>query len=100
MTHYSKSHKSSSDRSAHAQLQQAIDYIHTHLDRDLSLVELASVVNVSPRSLFKHAMGISPHQYVIQQQSRTGKIDAEENRFGDRDIAWVGFQSKLFNATV
>ncbi|WP_225852743.1 hypothetical protein, partial [Haemophilus parainfluenzae] len=26
---------------SHPQLQQAIDYIHAHLDRDLSLVEIA-----------------------------------------------------------
>ncbi len=47
------------------QLQQAIDYIHTHLDRDLSLVEIAGIVNISPTylaSLFKRATGISPHQ--------------------------------------
>ena len=35
----------------HIQLQQAIDYIHTHLDRDLSLAELANVVNISPTYL-------------------------------------------------
>lgn len=35
----------------HTQLQQAIDYIHTHLGRDLSLAELASVINISPRTL-------------------------------------------------
>lgn len=49
------------------QLQQAIDYIHAHLERDLSLVELAKVINISPTyfaSLFKGAMGISPHQYI------------------------------------
>jgi AraC family transcriptional regulator len=52
----------------HSQLQPAIDYIHTHLDQNLSLTELASVVNISPTyfaSLFKQAIGTSPHQYVI-----------------------------------
>ncbi|WP_242063560.1 AraC family transcriptional regulator [Nostoc sp. FACHB-892] len=46
---------------ARTQLQQVIGYIHTHLDRDLSLAELASVVNISPTyftSLFKQVMGI------------------------------------------
>lgn len=55
----------------HIQAQQVIDYIHTHLNRDLFLAELASVVNISPTyfaSLFKRRMGISPHQYVIQQR--------------------------------
>ncbi|MEH2079121.1 MAG: AraC family transcriptional regulator [Nostoc sp.] len=47
-----------------AQLQQAINYIQTHLSRDLSLTELASVINISLTyfaSVFKQAMGISPH---------------------------------------
>ncbi|RUT06412.1 hypothetical protein DSM106972_026690 [Dulcicalothrix desertica PCC 7102] len=30
------------------QLQQTIDYIHTYLDRDLSLGEIAGVLNISP----------------------------------------------------
>ncbi|MBW4623095.1 MAG: AraC family transcriptional regulator [Cyanosarcina radialis HA8281-LM2] len=59
------------------QLRQAIDYIQTHLNRDLSLAELASVTNISPTyfaSLFKQAMGISPHQYVIQQRVEQAKL--------------------------
>lgn len=28
-------------------MQQVLDYIHTHLDRELSLAELAEVINVS-----------------------------------------------------
>ncbi|WP_186538768.1 hypothetical protein [Dulcicalothrix desertica] len=32
----------------HAQLQQALDYIHAHLDQDLSLVQIAEVINISP----------------------------------------------------
>jgi AraC family transcriptional regulator len=60
----------------HAQLQQAIDYIHAHLDRELSLVQIAGVINISPTyfaSLFKHATGISPHQYVIKQRVERAK---------------------------
>jgi AraC family transcriptional regulator len=52
-------------------LQQAIDYINAHLDRDLSLEKIAKVINISPTyfaSLFKRATGISPHQYVIQKR--------------------------------
>lgn len=39
----------SRDRSlTHTQLQQAITYIHTHLDQDLSLRQIAESVNISP----------------------------------------------------
>ncbi|WP_216595711.1 AraC family transcriptional regulator [Myxosarcina sp. GI1] len=68
-------------------MQQAIDYIQAYLNRGLSLAELASVINISPTyfaSLFKQAMGISPHQYAIQQRVERAKIDADENGFGDR----------------
>lgn len=50
-------------------LQQVIDYIHDYLDRDLSLNELAAIVQISPHyfsQLFKQSMGVSPHQYVIR----------------------------------
>jgi AraC family transcriptional regulator len=51
LRHYStvKPTITSKNRSlSHVQLQQAIDYIYTHLNRDLSLAELASVINISP----------------------------------------------------
>jgi AraC family transcriptional regulator len=58
------------------QLQEAINYIHTHLDRDLSLSQIAKIINISPTyfaSLFKRATGTSPHQYVIQQRVEQAK---------------------------
>ncbi|NJP20220.1 MAG: helix-turn-helix transcriptional regulator [Hydrococcus sp. CRU_1_1] len=50
-------------------LQRVIDYINAHLDRDLSLHELAAIVQISSHyfvQLFKQSTGITPHQYVIQ----------------------------------
>jgi AraC family transcriptional regulator len=80
------------------QLRQAIDYIHSHLDRDLSLIELASVINISPTyfaSLFKQAMGISPHQYVIGQRVEQAKLMLSKTDLAIADIALqVGFSSQ------
>lgn len=80
------------------QLQQAIDYIHTYLNRDLSLAELASVVNISPTYfaiLFKQEMGISPHQYVIQQRVERAKVMLMKTDLAIADIALkVGFSSQ------
>jgi AraC family transcriptional regulator len=80
------------------QLQQAIDYIQTHLNRDLSLAELASVIRISPTyfaSLFKQAMGISPHQYVIQQRVERAKVMLSKTDLAITDIALqVGFSSQ------
>jgi AraC family transcriptional regulator len=49
-------------------LSQIIDYIHAHLDQNPSLVELATLVNLSAYhfvKVFKASMGITPHQYLL-----------------------------------
>jgi AraC family transcriptional regulator len=82
----------------HTRLQEAIEYIHTHLDRDLSLVEIAGIINISPTyfaSLFKRAMGISPHQYVIQQRVERAKLMLSKTDLAISDIALqVGFSNQ------
>jgi AraC family transcriptional regulator len=86
------------NRLTHAQLQQAIDYIHAHLNRDLSLAELANVVNISPTyfaNLFKKVMGISPHQYVIKQRVERAAVMLKGTDLAIADIALqVGFSSQ------
>ncbi|MEH2072100.1 MAG: AraC family transcriptional regulator [Nostoc sp.] len=82
----------------HTQLQQVLDYIHTHLDRDLSLSEIAEIINISPTyfaSLFKQAIGIPPHQYVIQQRVEQAKLMLLKTDLAIADIALqVGFSSQ------
>ena len=82
----------------HTQLQQVLDYINTHLDRDLSLVKIAGVINISPTyfaTLFKRATGISPHQYVIQQRVEQAKLLLSKTDLMIADIALqVGFSSQ------
>jgi AraC family transcriptional regulator len=49
-------------------LNQVVDYIHTYLDRNPSLVELAALVNLSAChfvKVFKVSMGVTPHQYLL-----------------------------------
>jgi AraC family transcriptional regulator len=80
------------------QLREAIDYIHAHLDRDLSLSQIAKVINISPTyfaSLFKRATGTSPHQYVIQQRVERAKLMLSKTDMAIADIALqVGFSSQ------
>jgi AraC family transcriptional regulator len=73
LRHYSSLQPAIADRYSltPARLKSAIDYIHAHLDGDLSMVQIASSVNTGPTHfarLFKAATGISLHQYVIQQR--------------------------------
>ncbi|NER91040.1 MULTISPECIES: helix-turn-helix domain-containing protein [unclassified Moorena] len=58
------------------QLQQIIDYIDTHLDRDIKLAELARLLDMSQfhfSRLFKQSIGMSPYQYLIQQRVERAK---------------------------
>lgn len=82
----------------HVQLQRVIDYIHTYLDQKLSLAELARVVNVSPNyfaTLFKHSIGSSPHQYVVQQRVERARAMLVQTELTIADVATqVGFSSQ------
>ena len=52
-----------------ARLRRCIDYMHAHLDDDLSLVRLAKVSDLSPSQFaraFRVATGEPPHRYVIR----------------------------------
>jgi AraC family transcriptional regulator len=78
-------------------LESAIDYIHAHLDGDLSMAQIAASVSTSPTyfaSLFKQATGISLHQYVIKQRVSRSKILLETTDLPISNIAsQVGFAS-------
>ena len=76
-------------------LKQVIDYIDADLDRDLSLKELATVVQMSPNyfsQLFKQTTGITPHQYVIRYRIERAKHLMQQNKLSLAEIATqVGF---------
>jgi AraC family transcriptional regulator len=100
MRHYSNLQPTIANRHSltHNRLQQSINYIHAHLDGDLSMVQIASSVNTSPNyfaSLFKQAKGISLHQYVIQQRVERARFLLETTDLPIADIAsQVGFASQ------
>jgi AraC family transcriptional regulator len=82
----------------HAQLQQALDYIQNHLDRDLSLTQMAKIINISPTyfaGLFKRATGVPPHQYLIKQRIERAELLLKTTDLPIADIALkVGFSSQ------
>jgi AraC family transcriptional regulator len=93
-----RNEKFMSDRSGLAlvQLERVIDYIDTYLvggspneNRDLSLRELAQLVQLSPHyfsQLFKQSTGFAPHQYILRCRIDRGK---QLLRQGELSIAGV-----------
>jgi AraC family transcriptional regulator len=80
-------------------LRSVTDYIHEHLDAELSLDHLAAVVRMSPyhfARLFKGSTGMPPHQYVIARRVERAKgLLRHSQRFALADIAAeVGFSSQ------
>lgn len=58
------------------QLQQVLDYIEAHLDCEIKLIDLAQLLDMSSfhfSRLFKQSIGLSPHQYLIQQRVERAK---------------------------
>ena len=52
-------------------LNAVIRYIHSHLDSDLRLQELADIVHVSPAyfsTMFKRFNGVSPVEYIVHKR--------------------------------
>jgi AraC family transcriptional regulator len=85
---------------ASIQLQQTIDYIHEHLDTELSLTNLATQLSLSPfhfARLFKNSLGLSPHQYVLQNRiERAKKLIAVSAK---PDLTEIGLQVGFFDQT-
>jgi AraC family transcriptional regulator len=80
------------------QLKLIIDYIYNHLNEDLSLLELASIVQLSEyhfARLFKHTTGIAPHQYHIQCRiERAKQLLLQKDKTLVEIAQTVGFSSQ------
>lgn len=73
-----------------SKLQRAIAYIQEHLERDLSLDEIAAEVNLSSyhfARLFKQSTGFAPHQYQIRCRVERAKELLQKREMAIADIA-------------
>lgn len=79
------------------QLMQVLDYVDAHLDRDLKLADLACLLKMSQfhfSRLFKQSIGLSPHQYLLQQRLERVKQLLKQKDRPILDIALAcGFNS-------
>ncbi|WP_179049767.1 AraC family transcriptional regulator [Nostoc sp. TCL26-01] len=71
-------------------LQQILNYIHSHLEQAIQLTELAKIADISQYHfcrLFKHSMGVSPYQYVLQQRMEKAKQLLQQGKYTIAEIA-------------
>lgn len=88
---------------------QISEYIQAHLDQDIKLADLATVVGMSQfhfSRMFKQSTGVSPHQYVLQQRVERAKQLLKRTKWSIAEIALhCGFNSqshlgKAFRAAI
>lgn len=78
-------------------LRRALDFIHTNLERDLSISQLAQAVHLSPfhfaRS-FKASTGRAPHVFVVERRIEQAKRLLSSTRLSVAEVCQrCGFQS-------
>lgn len=81
----------------HRKLLQVTNYINDYLDQDIKLTDLAQLLGMSQSHfshLFKQSMGISPHQYLLQQRVERAKQLLKQTERSVIEIALAcGFDS-------
>jgi AraC family transcriptional regulator len=73
-----------------SQLERVIDYMKANLTQDLSILDLATLINMSESHFsrsFKQSVGIAPYQYFMQQRVERAKQLLEHQAISISDIA-------------
>lgn len=82
------------------QLREIIEYIHGNLADELSLTDLAETLNLSAfhfARLFKSSLGLSPHQYVLQNRVERAKKLITATK--DSSLTEVALQTGFYDQT-
>lgn len=79
------------------QLLRVLDYIHEHLNQDIKLADLATLLNMSQfhfSHVFKQSIGMAPYQYLLQQRVERAKQLLKHTNQSIAEIAFLcGFNS-------
>ncbi len=88
----------SGGRLPHSDLQRVLDFIHSRLEENLSLAQIASQTPYSVHHfalLFRQTLGCTPHQYVIGQRLETALSLLRSEETGLAEVALqVGFANQ------
>ncbi len=78
------------EKLSHIKVRQALNYIHEHQGKDISLSSLADALDVSPYHLlrlFKQATGFTPHQYLLSCRVKQAQDLLLHSHFSISEIA-------------
>jgi AraC family transcriptional regulator len=80
------------------QRDKLVEYVAEHLTSDITLAELAGVIDVSPghfARMFRRTFDTSPYRYIIEQRIADAQRIIAEGRMSILEIALtVGFSSQ------
>ena len=71
-------------------LREITEYIDANLDRNLKIVELARLAQISPYHfirLFRKSLGQTPYQYILQRRIEKGKGLLQHSQLSTEEIA-------------
>ncbi|MGE3976798.1 MAG: helix-turn-helix domain-containing protein [Nitrospira sp.] len=71
-------------------LARVVEFIDTHLDKDLSLSTIAHVAEMSPSyflTLFKRSTGLAPHRYLMAKRIERARALLTQTKLPIADIA-------------
>ena len=83
-------HKRTANGLSQLQLARVVDYIQENLAKDLSILDLATLISLSESHFsrsFNQSMGISPYQYLIQQRVERAKQLLKQQSVSISDVA-------------
>jgi AraC family transcriptional regulator len=85
-------------RFSEAQTRRVLDYMHAHLGSDFSLIDLATVLQLSPRHfsrLFKNTFGVTPYKYIVSERVNQARRLLASRRISIVEIAQsLGFANQ------
>ncbi len=80
------------------QVSRVREYIRTNLARDIGLAEMADQLSLSPHYFsmrFKHALGVSPHHYVLRERIHEARRLLAAGRMSISEVALsLGFSDQ------
>ncbi|OKH20361.1 hypothetical protein NIES593_19250 [Hydrococcus rivularis NIES-593] len=92
------------DRMPESRLRRVLEYVRSHLDREIRLEDLASVAQMSAYHfcrLFKRSIGESPHQFLMRQRLEAARRLLRETDLSVAEVALeIGYQSPSHFATL